>query len=112
MLAHIERFYVEPLDEDEVILGAIRGMMRSLDPHSSFLTPEEYKLLEADTRGRFGGVGVEVGVKEGVLTVIAPIAGSPAERAGVQPGDRIVAVEGRRTAMMDMMEVVRVMIRR
>jgi len=81
VLTHVERSYVAKVEEDDIIIGAIKGMVRTLDPHSSFLTPEEFKVLQADTRGRFGGVGLEVGVRDDVLTVIAPIDGSPAAEA-------------------------------
>ncbi len=109
VLSHLERLYVEPVDGQEVIYGAIRGMIRTLDPHSAFLMPDDFKVLEADTKGRFGGVGVEVGVKDDVLTVIAPIPKSPAEAAGVQPGDQIVAIEGKPTHTMSLVDVVHLM---
>jgi carboxyl-terminal processing protease len=109
VLTHIERSYVEKIDDDEIIVGAIKGMVRTLDPHSSYLTPEEFKVLQADTRGRFGGVGLEVGVRDDVLTVIAPIDGSPAAEAGVEPGDQIVAIEGRSTRAMSIDEAIQVM---
>jgi carboxyl-terminal processing protease len=109
VLSHLERLYVEPIDEDEVILGAIRGMMRTLDPHSDFLDPEKFQMLEADTTGRFGGIGVEVGVRGDVLTVIVAMPDTPAERAGVQPGDQIVAIEGKSTINMSLDDVVRLM---
>jgi carboxyl-terminal processing protease len=109
VLTHIERSYVDKVDEQEVVDGAIKGMVRTLDPHSSYLTPEEFKVLQADTRGRFGGVGLEVGVRDDVLTVIAPIDGSPAAEAGIEPGDQIVAIEGRSTRNMSSDEAVQVM---
>ncbi|MCP4599482.1 MAG: S41 family peptidase [Proteobacteria bacterium] len=107
VLSHLERLYVEPVDEDKVIYGAIKGMIHTLDPHSTFLLPDEFEMLEADTKGRFGGVGVEVGIKGSVLTVIVPISGSPAERAGIQPGDQIVAIEGKPTQTMSIENVAR-----
>jgi carboxyl-terminal processing protease len=109
VLTHVERSYVDKIEEDEIIVGAIKGMVRTLDPHSSFLTPEEFKILQADTRGRFGGVGLEVGVRDDVLTVIAPIDGSPAAEAGIEPGDQIVAIEGRSTRTMSIDEAVQIM---
>ncbi|MCP4676090.1 MAG: S41 family peptidase [Deltaproteobacteria bacterium] len=109
VLSHIERIYVESIDENEIIYGAIRGMIRTLDPHSAFLMPDELEMLEADTKGRFGGVGVEVGVQNDVLTVIVPIEGTPAERAGVLPGDQIIAIEGKPTRTMSIEDVVRTM---
>lgn len=109
VLSHIERGYVDEVDGDTLIEGAIRGMVRSLDPHSSYMSAEDYRILKGDTEGRFGGVGLEVGVRGGALTVIAPIPETPAERAGVLPGDRIVAIEGRPTREMTIDGAVRVM---
>jgi len=109
VLSHIERTYVEDVDGDALVTGAIKGMVRTLDPHSAYLTPEEFEIIQADTRGNFGGVGLEVGVKDDVMTVIAPIAGSPAERAGIEPGDEIVRISGTPTADMDLDEAVRLM---
>lgn len=109
VLTHIERSYVDKVDEDDIITGAIKGMVRTLDPHSSFLTPEEFKVLQADTRGRFGGVGLEVGVRDDVLTVISPIDESPAAEAGIEPGDQIIAIEDRSTRTMSIDEAVQIM---
>ncbi len=109
VLSHLERHYVAPLDEDKVVLGAIRGMMRTVDPHSAFLTPEELGLLEADTRGEFGGIGVEVSIKNDVLTIISPMPDTPAEKAGIKPGDQILAISGNPTEPMSIDEVVRAM---
>lgn len=109
VLTHIERSYVDKVEDDEIITGAIKGMVRTLDPHSSFLTPEEFKVLQADTRGRFGGVGLEVGVRDDVLTVISPIDGSPAAEAGIEPGDQIITIQGRSTRTMSIDEAVQIM---
>jgi carboxyl-terminal processing protease len=109
VLAHIERSYVQTIDETSLVYGAIKGMVRTLDPHSAFLTPDEYRALTADTVGRFGGVGLEVGVKGDVLTVIAPMPGSPAQKAGVLPGDQIVAIEGRSARSLGIEDAVRLM---
>jgi carboxyl-terminal processing protease len=109
VLSHLERLYVEPIDGQEVIYGAIRGMVRTLDPHSAFLLPDEFNILEEDTKGQFGGVGVEVGIRDDVLTVITPISGSPAEKAGITPRDQIIAVEGRPTHAMGLVELVGLM---
>lgn len=107
VMAHIENSYVDAVDEDRLIDGAIRGMVSSLDPHSSYLNPEEYALLESDTTGEFGGVGVEIDARGDYLTVIAPIPGSPAARAGVRAGDEIVSIEGRDARGLDVDEAVR-----
>jgi carboxyl-terminal processing protease len=107
VMAHIENSYVDSLDEDRLIDGAIRGMVGTLDPHSSYLNAEEYALLESDTTGQFGGVGVEIDSRGDYLTVIAPIPGSPAARAGVRAGDEILAIEGRDARGLEVDEAVR-----
>jgi carboxyl-terminal processing protease len=107
VLTHVERLYVDEVDGEDLVVGAIHGMLRTLDPHSSYMTAEDFRILEGDTRGRFGGVGLEVGARDGDLTVIAPIPGTPAERAGLRPGDRIVAIEGRPTRELSIDEAVR-----
>ncbi len=107
VMAHIENSYVDPVDEDRLIDGAIRGMVGTLDPHSSYLNAEEYALLESDTTGQFGGVGVEIDARGDYLTVIAPIEGSPAARAGVRAGDEILSIDGRDARGLDVDEAVR-----
>jgi carboxyl-terminal processing protease len=107
VLAHIENSYVDPLDEDRLVDGAVRGMVSTLDPHSSYLSPEDYSLLEADTSGQFGGVGVEIDARGDFLTVLVPFAGSPAARAGVRAGDEILQIEGHDARGMDVDEAVR-----
>ncbi len=93
VLAFVENEYVDPVDRKTLIEGALEGMVAKLDPHSAYLPPEDYAIFQSDTEGHFGGVGVEVDFGEDWVTVIAPIEGSPAERAGVRPGDRIVAID-------------------
>ncbi len=107
VMAHIENSYVDPVDEDRLIDGAIRGMVGTLDPHSSYLNAEEYALLESDTTGQFGGVGVEIDARGDLLTVINPITGSPAARAGVRAGDEILTIDGRDARGLDVDEAVR-----
>ncbi len=109
VLSQLERYYVEPVDKKELIYGAIDGMVRTLDPHSSFMRPEDFKMLEEDTRGEFGGVGLEVGIQEDLLTVITPIAGSPAARAGIEPGDVILAIDEKPTLSMSIEEAIHLM---
>jgi carboxyl-terminal processing protease len=101
--------YVEDPDGRELVYGAIRGLLSTLDPHSVFMTPEAYRELRVDTEGRFGGVGIEVTVKNNVLTVITAIEGSPAEKAGVHPGDRILKIDGVSTKEIGLAEAVRKM---
>ncbi len=93
VLGWIESEYVDPVDRGRLLEGAIEGMVAKLDPHSSYLPPEDYSIFQSDTEGKFGGVGVEVDFGVDWVTVIAPIEGSPAERAGVRPGDRIIAID-------------------
>ena len=81
-LAHIEMSYVEEIDQDQLIYGAIRGMVETLDPHTTFMDPEEYRILTSDTQGRFGGIGVEINVVDGWLTVVSVFEGGPAAAAG------------------------------
>ncbi|MDH7500181.1 MAG: peptidase S41, partial [candidate division NC10 bacterium] len=84
----IQNHYVEKVDPQDLIHGAIKGMLQTLDPHSSYLTPEQYSEMKVDTRGSFEGLGIEITVKDYQLTVVAPIEGTPAERGGILPGDR------------------------
>ncbi|MBN2717534.1 MAG: S41 family peptidase [Deltaproteobacteria bacterium] len=109
VLSLIEQSHVSTPDEDALMEGAIRGMLRALDPHSSYLSPEDFRMLQEDTEGNFCGVGMEVGMKDGHLTVITPMPDSPAIKAGVLPGDRIVKIEGEPTANMDLMAAVQKM---
>jgi carboxyl-terminal processing protease len=94
VLVAIENHYVDPVERKKVVDGAIKGMVEALDPHSSYMPPDEWKQFQSDTEGRFGGVGLEVDGRGERLVVIAPIEGSPAARAGIRSGDVIVAVDG------------------
>jgi carboxyl-terminal processing protease len=93
-LAHIEQSHVETVDSDVLIYGAIRGMLRELDPHSQFMDPQQLRVLTSDTEGRYGGIGVEIDVRDGWLTVVGIFEGGPAERAGLQLGDRFLTIDG------------------
>lgn len=93
VLVLVENDYVEPVDRQKLVQGAIKGMVAELDPHSSYLPAEDYGVFQADTDGRFGGIGIEVDFQDDFVTIIAPIEGSPAELAGIKPGDRIVAID-------------------
>ena len=105
----IEQNYVEEVDSGELTESAIEGMLRTLDPYSAYLTPERFKELEIGTSGEFGGVGMEVTVENGVLTVITPIEGTPAQKAGIKPKDQIIAIEGKPTKGMVVQEVVKLL---
>ncbi|ABC80445.1 S41 family peptidase [Anaeromyxobacter dehalogenans] len=97
VLGHVESSYLEPVDERELVYGAIDGMMARLDAHSAFMRPEVFEQLRDETTGEFDGLGLEVALEDGVLTVVSPMAESPGERAGLRPGDRILAIDGAST---------------
>ncbi len=109
VLVLVENNYVEPVDRSRVLEGAIKGMVAELDPHSAFLPPEDFKLFRSETEGAFGGVGIEVDARRDTITVIAPIDGSPAARAGIRSGDRIVMVDGKPTRGVPLERIVRTM---
>jgi carboxyl-terminal processing protease len=95
VLVEVENEYVDPVDRAKLVDGAIKGMVAELDPHSSYMPSEEFQAFESDTEGEFGGIGIEVENRSDQLVVLAPIEGSPAERAGMKSGDLIVSVDGR-----------------
>jgi carboxyl-terminal processing protease len=97
VLVQVENNYVEPVERARLVNGAISGMVGELDPHSAYMPPQDWKLFQSETEGKFGGIGVEVDARGDALTVIAPIEGSPAYRAGIKSGDKIVAVDGEST---------------
>jgi carboxyl-terminal processing protease len=109
VLSIIQNQYVDETEPREVIYGAVRGMLRSLDPHSSFMDPESYREMQVETSGSFGGLGIEITVRDDTLTVVAPIDGTPAWRAGIQPGDRIVKIEGLVTKDLSLADAVKKM---
>jgi carboxyl-terminal processing protease len=92
ILAIVQRHYVEEPATHDLVEGAVKGMVASLDPHSSYLTPEGYKELQIETHGEFGGLGIELTVRDGLLTIVTPIDGTPAWRAGIKPGDQIIKI--------------------
>lgn len=95
VLLLVEHNYVEPAQREKLLDGALRGMVAELDPHSQYMNPTEYAEFQNDTEGKFAGIGVEVDLRDEYVTVIAPIEGSPAAKAGLKPGDRILAVDNR-----------------
>lgn len=103
----VERDYVEKVDDQELVYGAIKGLLGTLDPYSVFLTPDIYKELKVDTVGQFGGVGLEVTLENGILTVVSPIEDTPAEKAGIQPGDKILKINNKSTKGMNLADAVR-----
>lgn len=103
----VERNYVEDIDSRELSLNAIEGMLSNLDPYSVYLTPERFKDLEEGTSGEFGGVGMEITVKDGVLTVVSPLENTPAFEAGIEPGDQLIEIDGKSTKKMIEHEAVK-----
>lgn len=98
VMHHVGRYYVDTLDQQELYQHAVRGMLRELeDPHSVFLPAERLRLLTESTTGRYGGVGIQIEPRNGWITVVAPLPDTPADRAGIQTGDRIVEIEGKTT---------------
>ncbi len=107
VLAIVQKNYVEPVSTKELINGAITGMLASLDPHSAYLTPDLYKDLQVETRGSFGGLGIEITIKNSMLTVVAPIEDTPAYKAGIKANDQIVRIDKDFTKDMTLTEAVK-----
>ncbi|MEA3251394.1 MAG: S41 family peptidase [Pseudomonadota bacterium] len=105
----IKRAYVEEVDDSTLMRNAMRGMLSELDPHSSYLGSEDFEALRESTEGEFGGVGIEVGMQDGQLTVIAPIDDTPAAAAGLQPRDVILRIDATPTEGMSLQEAVTLM---
>jgi len=109
ILSIVKKNYVEDIETKNLVTGAINGMLSSLDPHSAYLTPDLYKDLQSDTQGRFGGLGIEITVKGGMLTVVSPIEDTPAFKAGIKPGDQIFKIEEEFTKDMSLVDAVKKM---
>lgn len=107
VLAIVKKSYVEEVDTKKLIYGAINGMLAALDPHSSFMPPDTYKELKLDTKGEFGGLGIEISIKDGILTVISPIEDTPAYRAGIKAGDQILKIDDKFTKDLTIMDAVK-----
>ena len=90
VLEKVKKEYVDEIDESETIDAAINGVLQSLDPYSAYMNPELFNSMQTDTKGEFGGLGIEVGMEAGVIKVISPIDGTPASKAGIKAGDYIV----------------------
>ena len=106
VLTQIQKHYVEEVKPKDLVQGAIRGMLATLDPHSAYMTPEMFKEIQVETKGEFGGVGIQIGIKDNRLAVIAPIEGTPAQRAGVRAGDFITKVNEETTKDLTLMDAV------
>lgn len=106
VMSMVKKYYVEEVKSKDLVNGAIKGMLNSLDPHSSFMTPEAYKEMQVDTKGEFGGLGIQIGMKDNLLTVIAPIEDTPAFNAGIKAGDKIVKINNESTKDMSLEDAV------
>ena len=106
VLERVRRDYVEPADEKTLIENAINGMLSALDPHSSYMNPKTYKDMQVQTKGEFGGLGIEVTMENGVIKVVSPIDDTPASRAGIMPGDLIFALNGEPVQGLTLQEAV------
>jgi carboxyl-terminal processing protease len=107
ILSIVQKNYVDEVPTKQLIEGAINGMLASLDPHSAYLTPDLYKELQVDTKGSFGGLGIEITVRNGLLTVVSPIEDTPAFRGGVKAGDQIIKIDGEFTKDMTLVDAVK-----
>jgi len=106
VLSYVENNYVEPVDDQRLMYGAIKGMLDTLDPHTVFMPPEVFKEMKIDTSGEFGGLGIEIARKGDVITVVAPMDDTPAARAGIRPGDQILQIDGADTRDMDLAQAI------
>jgi len=107
VLSILQENYVEEIDTEEVLNGAVRGLLFSLDPHSSYLPPDNFKELQEETRGSFSGIGIEVTIKNDLLTIVSPIADTPADRAGLKANDLIIEINGTKSKNMGPYEAIK-----
>lgn len=105
----IQQYYVEEVNTKKLIYGAIKGMLKELDPHTNFMPPDIFKDFESETSGEFGGLGIEISVQNNILTIISPIEDTPAWEAGIKPGDKIIAVDGMSTKGLTLVEASQMM---
>ena len=109
VLQKIKKEYVDDVDQSEVMDSAINGVLQSLDPYSAYMNPELFKTLQTDTRGKFGGLGIEIGMEAGVVKVISPMDDTPAYKAGIKAGDYIVKIGDTQVQGKSLMEAVKLM---
>jgi carboxyl-terminal processing protease len=106
VLVRVQNEYVSPIEDKKAIQSAIQGMLTSLDPHSSYLAPEDFKDMQVQTRGEYGGLGIEVTAEDGIVKVVSPIDDTPAAKAGVQAGDYLTAIDGQSIIGFDLSDAV------
>ena len=109
VIENIKKDYVDEVNQSEMMESAINGVLQSLDPYSAYMSPELFKEMQTDTKGEFGGLGIEIGMEAGVVKVISPIDGTPAERAGIKSGDYIIKIGNDQVQGKSLMEAVKLM---
>src|SRR4029077_19818556 len=109
VMEKVRKDYVDgqKLTYQDLVYGALKGMLNSLDPHSEFMEAEKFKELQNDTQGAFGGLGIVIAMKDGYITVVTPMEGTPGFKAGILAGDRILKIEGRSTEKMSLPDAVK-----
>ena len=106
-LTLIRSDYVDKMPAKDLVYGALRGMLASLDAHSQFMDPDTYKEIKIETKGEFGGLGIEITIKDGLLTIITPLDDTPAHKAGIESGDIIVKIDDKTTRGITLLEAVK-----
>ena len=109
VLEKINKEYVTDIDQSKVIDAAINGMLQSLDPYSAYMNPESFRNMNIETKGEFGGLGIEITMESGFIKVITPIEGSPADEVGVKPGDYIIKIDENQVKGLTLQEAVNLM---
>src|SRR5436305_4527430 len=109
VMERVRKDYVDgqKLTYQDLVYGALKGMLNTLDPHSEFMEPEKYKELQSDTQGAFGGLGIVISMKDNFVTVVSPMEDTPGFKAGILSGDRIIKIDGRSTEKMSLQDAVK-----
>ena len=105
----VQKNYVKDVSSKELIQGALNGMLQSLDPYSEYLNEEMFKEFQVETKGQFGGLGIEITLENGILTILSPIEDTPAYKAGLKPGDKILKIDGETTKNITLLKAVKQM---
>ena len=105
----VQKNYVKDVSDKELVQGALNGMLQSLDPYSEYLNEEMFKELQVETKGEFGGLGIEITLESGILTIVSPIEDTPAYKAGLKPGDKIIKIDGETTKNITLLKAVKQM---